>query len=96
MHSGHQGMTPPLKKVTPLFLAKPPPPPPSTYKIVQAPPFAPTPLFMRKVLVRPPFFTKSCFMKSIVRYHGIIVFPQDLTTTGSSNKKMLVFFHFTT
>ena len=25
-----------------------------------------------------------------------MVFHQDLTTTGSSNKKMFVFFHFTT
>ena len=94
-HSGHQGMSPPphLKKFTPLFLANPPqntklfnPPPP---------PFAPTPFFMRKVLVSPPFFTISCFMKPIIRYHEIIVFHQDLTATGSSNKKMLVFFHFT-
>ena len=30
-------------------------------------------------------------MKPIVRYHEITVFHQDLTTTGSSNKKMLVF-----
>ena len=35
-------------------------------------------------------------MKPIIRYNEIIVFHQDLTTTGSSNKKMLVFFHFTT
>ena len=69
---------------------------PSKYEIVQAPPFASTPLFMRKVLVSPTlFFTKPCFMKPIVRYHEIIVFHQDLTTTGSY-ENMLVFFQFTT
>ena len=69
-HSGHQFMNPPPpnKTFTPLFLAKPPS---SKFEIVQAPAFAPTPLFMRKVLVNPSFFTKSCFMKPIVRYHEI-------------------------
>ena len=75
----------PLKKSPPLFGQ-----PPSKYEIAQAPPpppVAPT-LLLRKVLVyEDSFFTKSCFMKPIVRYHEIIVFHQDLTTTGSSNKK---------
>ena len=87
-------MTPPLKKVTHSFWANPPP---QNTKLFKPPPFAPTPLFMRKDLVSPlPFFTKSCFMKPIVRYHEIIVFHQDLTTTESSDKKMFVFFHFIT
>ena len=92
LHSGHQGMNPPLKKSPPSFW----PTPPSKYKIVQAPPFCSNPLFMRKVLVSPPFSTKSSFMKPTVKCHEIIVFYQDLTTTGSSEKKILVFFHFTT
>ena len=73
------------------------PPNPSKCKIVQSPPFCSNPLLMRKVLVSPPplFFAKSCFMKPIIRCHESIVFHQDLTATGSSNKKMLVFFHFT-
>ena len=94
-YSGHQGMNPPLKKSPPSFW----PDPPQNTKSFKPPPFAPTPLFMRKVLVSPCpsfFSTKSCFMKPIVRYYEIIVFHQDLTTTGSSNKKMLVFFHFAT
>ena len=79
---------PPLKKSTPLFGQQPPPPlAPQNTKSFK-PPFCSNPLFMRKVLVSPPsFFIKSCFMKPIVRYK-IRVFHQDLTTTGSSNKKV--------
>ena len=81
-----------LTKITPSFW----PSPTSKYEIFQGPTFAPTPLFMRTVFVSPPspppFLIKSCFMKHIVRYHEIIVFHQDLTATGSSNKKALVSF----
>ena len=78
-------MNPPLKKpLSPFWPTPPPPPPPSKYEIVQAPLLLLQPRFMRKVLVSPPFFTKSCFMKPIVRSHEIIVFRQDLTTAGSS------------
>ena len=55
--SGHQGMTFPLKKVTPSFW----PAPPSKYEIVQAPLLLPPPPphFMRKVLVNPPFLLQN-------------------------------------
>ena len=89
------GYEPPsLKKLPPSFWLNPAPPPPLKIRNRSSPPpFAPTHLFMRKLLVSPSFFfTKSCFMKPIVRYHEIIVFHQDLATAGSSDKKMLVFF----
>ena len=78
-------MNPSLKS-RPLFLAKPPP-----LKIRNRS----SPRLV-KLWLAPPFFTESCFMKPIVRYHEIIVFHQDLKTSESSDKKMLVSFHFNT
>ena len=94
LHSGHQGMNLPLKKSSPSFW----PNSPSKYEIVQAPLLLQPPSIWWKfwLVLFPPVFTKSCFMKLIVGYREMIVFRQDLTTTGSSNKKILVFFHFTT
>ena len=84
---------PPLKKVTPSFWSNPPPP--LKIRNCSSPLFCSNPpLYKEKFwLAPPPFFTKSCFMKPIVRDHEIIVFHQDLTKTGSANKKIMVFFH---
>ena len=74
-------MNPPLKSHPSLF-GQTPTQNTKSFKL----PFAPTPLFMRKVLVSPPFFTKSCFMKPIVRYE-IMVFHQDLKQLDLQTKR---------
>ena len=79
---------------TPLY--PPPPPTPQNTKSCNPPLLLQPPPYEESFGYPPSFFfAKSCFMKPIIRCHESIVFHQDLTTTGSSNKKMLVFFHFT-